>query len=45
MRDSIGAGVRFLSPFGPVGMAYGVKLDKATGERAGEFHFSAGNSF
>ena len=45
MRDSIGAGVRFLSPLGPVGMAYGVKLDKATGERAGEFHFSAGNSF
>jgi outer membrane protein insertion porin family len=45
MRDSIGAGVRFLSPFGPVGMAYGVKLDKATGEKAGEFHFSAGNSF
>ena len=45
MRDSIGAGVRFLSPFGPVGMAYGVKLDKATGETAGEFHFSAGNSF
>ena len=45
MRDSIGAGVRFLSPFGPVGMAYGVKLDKVTGEKSGEFHFSAGNSF
>ena len=45
MRDSVGAGVRFLSPFGPVGMAYGVKLDKATGEKSGEFHFSAGNSF
>ena len=45
MRDSIGAGVRFLSPFGPIGMAYGVKLDKATGEKSGEFHFSAGNSF
>ena len=45
MRDSIGAGVRFLSPFGPIGLAYGVKLDKATGEKDGEFHFSAGNSF
>ena len=45
MRDSIGAGVRFLSPFGPVGFAYGLKLDKATGETDGEFHFSAGNSF
>ena len=45
MRDSIGAGVRFLSPFGPVGFAYGLKIDKATGEKAGEFHFTAGNSF
>ena len=45
MRDSIGAGIRFLSPFGPVGFAYGIKLDQATGEESGEFHFSAGNSF
>jgi outer membrane protein insertion porin family len=45
MRDSVGIGARFLSPFGPVGFAYGVKLDKATGETSGEFHFSAGNSF
>ena len=45
MRDSIGAGVRFLSPFGPIGFAYGIKLDQATGEESGEFHFSAGNSF
>ena len=45
MRDSIGAGIRFLSPFGPVGFAYGIKLDQATGEESAEFHFSAGNSF
>ena len=45
MRDSIGAGVRFLSPFGPIGFAYGIKLDQATGEESAEFHFSAGNSF
>jgi outer membrane protein insertion porin family len=45
MRDSIGAGVRFLSPMGPIGFAYGIKLDQATGEESGEFHFSAGNSF
>ena len=43
MRDSVGAGVRFLSPFGPVGFAYGIKLDQATGEEAGEFHFTAGS--
>jgi len=45
MRDSIGAGIRFLSPFGPIGFSYGIKLDQATGEESGEFHFSAGNSF
>jgi outer membrane protein insertion porin family len=45
MRDSIGAGIRFLSPFGPLTFAYGIKLDQATGEESGEFHFSAGNSF
>jgi outer membrane protein insertion porin family len=45
MRDSIGAGFRFVSPFGPLTFAYGIKLDQATGEKSGEFHFSAGNSF
>lgn len=45
MRDSIGAGVRFLSPFGPVGFAYGLKLDQADSENPGEFHFSAGSAF
>ena len=45
MRDSIGGGIRFLSPFGPIGFAYGIKLDQVTGEESGEFHFSAGNSF
>jgi outer membrane protein insertion porin family len=45
MRDSIGGGIRFLSPMGPIGFAYGIKLDQATGEESAEFHFSAGNSF
>ncbi len=45
MRHSIGAGVRFLSPFGPIGVAYGIKLDQRTGESSGEFHFSAGSAF
>ena len=42
MRHSIGAGLRFISPFGPIGIAYGIKLDQKTGETSGEFHFSAG---
>ncbi len=45
MRHSVGAGLRFLSPFGPVGFAYGVKLDQKSGEERAEFHFTAGSSF
>ena len=45
MRSSLGAGIRFISPFGPLGFAYGFKLDKQTGEKAAEFHFSAGSAF
>jgi outer membrane protein insertion porin family len=45
MRSSVGAGIRFISPFGPLGFAYGIKMDKQTGEEAGQFHFSAGSAF
>ena len=45
MRNSIGAGIRFISPFGPLGFAYGIKLDRNSGESTGEFHFSAGSAF
>ena len=45
MRQSVGLGIRFLSPFGPVGLAYGYKLDKAPGDSSGEFIFSAGGAF
>ncbi len=45
MRDSIGAGIRFLSPFGPLGFSYGFKLDQRDDEKVGEFHFSAGSAF
>jgi outer membrane protein insertion porin family len=45
MRNSIGAGIRFISPFGPLGFAYGIKLDRNSGESSGEFHFSAGSAF
>ncbi len=45
LRSSIGVGVRFISPFGPVGFAYGIKLDQKQGEKPAEFHFSAGSAF
>ncbi|MBI4384172.1 MAG: outer membrane protein assembly factor BamA [Nitrospinae bacterium] len=45
MRSSVGAGIRFVSPFGPIGVSYGIKLDQRDGEKPGEFHFSAGSAF
>ena len=47
MRSSIGLGIRFVSPFGPIGFAYGYKLDRNELDQneAGEFHFSAGGGF
>jgi outer membrane protein insertion porin family len=45
MRESVGGGIRFFSPFGPIALSYGIKLDQRTGESSGEFHFSAGNAF
>ena len=47
MRSSLGLGIRFVSPFGPIGFAYGYKLDRNELDQnpAGEFHFSAGGGF
>lgn len=45
MRHSVGVGVRFFSPIGPIGLAYGWKLDQKLGERAGDFHFTMGGAF
>jgi outer membrane protein insertion porin family len=45
MRHSVGVGLRFLSPFGPVGFAYGLKLDQKDGEDLTAFHFTAGSAF
>ncbi|MBI5186779.1 MAG: outer membrane protein assembly factor BamA [Nitrospinae bacterium] len=54
MRHSVGVGVRFFSPVGPIGLAYGWKLDKKCPpagmgtkecERAGDFHFTMGGAF
>ncbi len=44
-RDSVGAGVRYLTPIGPIGFLYGHKLDQRPGESSGQFHFSIGYSF
>ena len=45
LRYAAGAGVRWLSPFGPIRLDYGVNLDRRSGEDFGAFHFSVGSPF
>jgi len=44
-RSSIGLGLRYLTPIGPIGVLYGHKLDRKHGESPGRFHFSVGYTF
>ena len=44
-RSSIGAGLRYVTPIGPIGLLYGIKLDRKPGESAGRLHFSIGYTF
>ena len=45
LRSDVGAGVRWLSPFGPIRVDYGVKLDRKSHEYLGAFQFSVGSAF
>jgi len=45
LRSDAGGGVRWLSPFGPIRVDYGIKLDRRTGEDFGAFQFSVGSAF
>ncbi|MGH7348475.1 MAG: outer membrane protein assembly factor BamA [Candidatus Rokuibacteriota bacterium] len=45
LRHGVGAGFRWNSPFGPIRVDYGIKLDRRKGEDLGNFNFSAGSSF
>ena len=42
---AVGAGVRWLSPFGPIRVDYGINVDRRKGEDFGAFHFSVGSPF
>ena len=44
-REAAGAGLRWISPFGPLRLDYGVNLDRRKGEDFGAFHFSVGSPF
>ncbi|MDT8273208.1 MAG: BamA/TamA family outer membrane protein, partial [Desulfomonilia bacterium] len=44
-RSSVGAGLRYITPIGPIGFLYGYKLDREPSESPGRFHFSVGYTF
>jgi outer membrane protein insertion porin family len=44
-RTSVGLGLRYLTPIGPIGLVYGFKLNREPGESPGRFHISIGYTF
>jgi len=44
-KYSVGAGIRYMTPVGPVGLLYGYKLNPEDGEDSGRIHFSIGYTF
>ena len=44
-RSSVGIGLRYITPIGPMGLLYGHKLDRQEGESSGRLHLSIGYSF
>ncbi|MGH7232585.1 MAG: outer membrane protein assembly factor BamA [Nitrospiraceae bacterium] len=45
LRSAVGIEARWISPFGPLRVAYGINLDPNPGERKGVFEFSVGSLF
>ena len=45
LRSSVGIGLRYITPIGPIGILYGRKRDPVDGESSGEFHFAIGYTF
>ncbi len=45
LRYTTGAGVRWLSPFGPIRIEYGFNLDRREGEESGKVEFAFGSAF
>jgi len=44
-KFTVGTGIRYITPLGPVGILYGYKLNPEDNEDPGRFHFSIGYTF
>ncbi len=45
LRYAVGGGIRWISPFGPIRIDYGINPDPRPGEKPGAFQFSVGAPF
>jgi outer membrane protein insertion porin family len=45
LRTGIGAGIRFVTPLGPLALDWGFKLHRRPGEKPSEIHFNIGTLF
>ncbi len=45
LRVGVGAGIRFVTPLGPLALDWGFKLDRKAGEKPSEIHFNVGSLF
>jgi outer membrane protein insertion porin family len=45
VKYTVGSGLRYMTPVGPVGLLYGYRLNPETGEDWGRVHFSIGYTF
>jgi outer membrane protein insertion porin family len=45
LRKSVGVGVRYLTPIGPIRLDYGHKIHRLPGESPGRFHLTIGYAF
>jgi len=45
LRLTVGAGLRFYSPLGPLRLDYGFNLDRKNGEKTGQINFTVGSPF
>jgi len=45
IRSSVGLGLRYITPVGPIGILYGFKLNAREGESPGRLHFAVGYTF